>query len=45
MEFSSNFTIPSVVFYNSDKGGYDMDDLILIFDPKTDNSLYLELRF
>ncbi|CAD8069965.1 unnamed protein product [Paramecium sonneborni] len=43
--FSNNFTIPSKVYYNQEKGGFDMDDLILIFDPLSSDSLYLELRF
>lgn len=43
--FTNNFTKPNKVFYDDSKGGYDMDTLIVIFDPYFRKELYLELKF
>lgn len=44
IDFTQNFTNPTKFSYSIDKGGYDLDDMIIYFDPKIDPIFYLELK-
>jgi len=44
IEFTRNFTYPIKFSYSIDKGGYDLDDMIIYFDPKINSIYYLELK-
>ncbi|KAM3129080.1 hypothetical protein pb186bvf_018792 [Paramecium bursaria] len=43
--FTTNFTIPQTFYFLQEKKGFDLDQMIVLFDPKIDPQYYLELRF
>ena len=42
--YTTNFTSYSIQNYDVFKSAFDLNDLIITFDPYLDESLYLELR-
>ncbi|CAD8171348.1 unnamed protein product [Paramecium pentaurelia] len=44
-DYTSNFTNLDKLNYNVDDSSFNLDELIITFDPYIDEELYLELRF
>ena len=43
-EFTSNFTDKTSYYFNTTKGAYDLDAMIIKFDPYMAKNLFLQLK-
>lgn len=44
-EFTSNFTDKTSYYFNTTIGAYDLDSMIITFDPYSESNLFLQLKF
>ena len=43
-EYSSNFTDKTSYYFNTTKGAYDLDAMVIKFDPYLAKNLFLQLK-
>ena len=43
-EFTSNFTDKTSYYFNTNIGAYDLDSMIITFDPYSKSNLFLQLK-